>query len=285
MGALDGKIVLVTGASRGIGEAIAIRFGAEGGTVICTARSLDPGTDHLPGSLRETVQRIEALGGTGAAVQCNVANPASREAMIKEVLERFGRVDILVNNAADATYGKTYDQVSARRYQSLFELNLRGPFELIQRVGPGMRERGQGWILNISSKTAEMPAGPPFDRFARSSGVTLYGASKAALNRLTVGLAAEFDGSGVAVNALAPFSVVWTPGADMVGTAQYRKMPGWREEPAEAMAEAALALCTGNPATVTGLVVYSTEYLEKIGRKVHTLDGRSELTNWVPSVA
>ncbi|MFN8626762.1 MAG: SDR family NAD(P)-dependent oxidoreductase [Candidatus Binatia bacterium] len=285
MGVLDGKIALVTGASRGIGEAIAIRFGAEGATVICTARSLDPGTDHLPGSLRETVQRIEALGGKGVPLQCNVAKPEAREALVKEVLERFGRVDILVNNAADATYGLLYDKVSARRYQGLFELNLRGPFELIQRFAPGMRERGHGWILNISSKTAEMPAGPPFDRFARGSGVTLYGASKAALNRLTVGLAAEFDGTGVAVNALAPFSVVWTPGADLVGTAQYRNMPGWKEEPAEAMAEAALALCTGDPTTANGLVVYSTEYLEKLGRKVHTLDGRSELANWVPSVA
>jgi len=284
MGALEGKIALVTGASRGIGEAIAIRFGAEGATVICTARSLEPGSDHLPGSLRETVQRIEALGGKGVPLQCNVAKPEAREAMVTEVLERSGRVDILVNNAADATYGLMYDQVSARRYQNLFELNLRGPFELIQRFAPGMRERGQGWILNISSKTAEMPAGPPFDRFARSSGVTLYGASKAALNRLTVGLAAELDGTGVAVNAMAPFSVVWTPGADMVGTAQYRDMPGWKEEPAEAMAEAALALCSGDPTVVSGLVVYSTEYLEKIGRKIHTLDGRSELVDWKPAV-
>jgi NAD(P)-dependent dehydrogenase (short-subunit alcohol dehydrogenase family) len=284
MRALEGKIALVTGASRGIGEAIAIRFGAEGATVICTARSLEPGTDHLPGSLRETVQRIEACGGKGVAMQCNVANPDSRAAMITEVLERFGQVDILVNNAADATYGKLYAQVSARRYQALFELNLRGPFELIQRVGPGMRERGLGWILNISSRAAEIPAGPPYNRFDSSGGVLLYGTSKAALNRLTVGLAAEFDGIGVAVNALAPFSVVWTPGADMVGTAQYRNMPGWQEEPAEAMAEAALALCTGDPTVVTGLVVYSTEYLEKIGRKVHTLDGRSELIGWTPAL-
>ena len=284
MGMLDGKIALITGASRGIGNAIAIRFGAEGATVICTARSLEPGTDHLPGSLRETVERIEALGGKGVAVQCNVAKEGSRAAMVADVLQRFGHVDILVNNAADATYGYTCDRISARRYQAVLELNLRAPFELTQAFGPGMRERGQGWILNISSKTAEMPAGPPYDRFVRTSGVNLYGATKAALNRLTAGLAAEFEGSGVAVNALAPFSVVWTPGADLVGTGQYSDMPAWKEEPGEAMAEAALALCSGAPALVTGLIVYSTEYLEKIGRKVHTLDGRSELTNWVPHI-
>jgi citronellol/citronellal dehydrogenase len=285
MGVLQDKVALITGASRGIGEAIAARFGAEGATVICTARSVEPGPEHLPGSLRETVARIEAFGGKGAAVQCNVANPESRAAMVKEVLERFGHVDILVNNAADATYGKTFDKVSARRYQSLFELNLRGPFELIQQFTPAMRERGRGWVLNISSKTAEMPEGPPYNRFEHSSGATLYAASKAALNRLTVGLAAELEGTGVAVNALAPFSVVWTPAVEMVGTAQYRDMPGWSEEPAEAMAEAALALCSGDPAVVTGLVVYSTEYLDKIGRKVRTLDGRSELKNWVPKIA
>lgn len=284
MGVLQDKVALVTGASRGIGEAIAARFGAEGATVICTARSVEPGPDHLPGSLRETVGHIEELGGKAVAVQCNVANPESRAAMVKEVLDRFAHVDILVNNAADATYGKTFDKVSARRYQSLFELNLRGPFELIQQFTPGMRERGRGWILNISSKTAEMPEGPPYNRFERSSGATLYAASKAALNRLTVGLAAELEGTGVAVNALAPFSVVWTPAVEMVGTAQYRDMPGWSEEPAEAMAEAALALCSGDPAVVTGFVVYSTEYLEKVGRTVRTLDGRSELTNWVPKI-
>lgn len=284
MGILKGKIALVTGASRGIGNAIAIRFGAEGATVICTARSLEPSTDHLPGSLQETVARIEALGGKGVAVQCNVAKPESRAAMIQDVLQRFGHVDILVNNAADATYGFICERVSPRRYEKVLELNLRAPFDLIQAVAPGMRERHQGWILNISSKTAEMPAGPPYDRFNVASGVTLYGATKAALNRLTAGMAAEFQGSGVAVNALAPFSVVWTPGADFVGTGQYSDMPGWKEEPAEAMAEAALALCSGDAAVVTGLIVYSTEYLDKIGRKIYTLDGQSELTNWVPHI-
>jgi hypothetical protein len=92
------------------------------------------------------------------------------------------------------------------------------------------------------------------------------------------------DGTGVAVNAMMPTSVVWTPGVARLGMAQYRNSPLWSEEPAEAMAEAALALCTGDPHVVTGLVVRSTEYLEKIGRKIRTLDGSRELGDWKPVI-
>jgi hypothetical protein len=81
-----------------------------------------------------------------------------------------------------------------------------------------------------------------------------------------------------------PYSVVWTPAVEKLGMAQYRNSPMWSEEPPDAMAEAALALCTGDPAVVTGLVVYSTTYLEKIGRKIRTLDGSRELGDWKPVV-
>jgi citronellol/citronellal dehydrogenase len=284
MGALEGKIAVVTGASRGVGEYISVRFGAEGATVVCTSRTVEPGSSSEPGSLRETVDRIAKLGGKAVAVRCDVSDPASRAAMVAEVLERFGRIDILVNNAAADSYGIPFDQQTEEQWNYVFEINVRAPFDLIRRVVPGMRERGQGWILNISSRTSDLPAGPPYSQYDRGSGVLVYGTSKAALNRLTAGLAAELDGSGVAVNVMMPISVVWTPGVARLGMAQYRNSPLWSEEPAEAMAEAALALCTGDPHVVTGLVVRSTEYLGKIGRTIRTLDGRSELGEWKPVV-
>src|SRR5579871_1704300 len=112
--ALQGKIALVTGASRGIGEAIARRFAAEGATVVISARSIDPGSgrfgggtvgkgerpDPIAGSLREVAADIEAKGGRAIPVRCDMADPASRKAMVAEALEKAGRIDILVNNAA-----------------------------------------------------------------------------------------------------------------------------------------------------------------------------------------
>jgi citronellol/citronellal dehydrogenase len=289
MAALKGKIALITGASRGIGAAIAQRFGAEGATVIVTARTLsgkgnDYGGQELDGSVADVVKAIEAGGGKADGWRCDVGDPASRAALVDEVLTRFGRVDILVNNATTAAGPGMYDTLSDDQYNRVFEVNVRGPLDLIQRFAPGMAERGNGWILNLTSKAAEHPPGPPYSALFTDGGMILYGAAKAALNRLTSGLAAELAGKGVAVNALAPFSVVWTPGAAASGVDKYRSLPMWQEEPVEGMAEAAVALCSANPATMTGRVVYSTDFLKQIGRQVRTLDGRKLLGNWKPTI-
>jgi len=278
---LQGKIALITGASRGIGEGIARRFAAEGATVICSARSVLPGKNHLSGSLSEHVSTIEDSGGKAVAMACDVSSAESRDSLVREVLDRFGHVDILVNNAATATYGTLFEDTTAEQYLNLFEINLRAPFEFIQRLAPGMKQRGQGWILNLTSVTSETPEGPPYDAFNRTGGVVLYGTTKAAIKRLTTGLAAELDGTGVAVNALAPRAVVWTPTVAAMGLEQERAAAGWEEEPVEAMAEAAVALCSGDPRTLTGRCVYSTPFLKEIGRDVRTLDGRRTLNDWI----
>jgi NAD(P)-dependent dehydrogenase (short-subunit alcohol dehydrogenase family) len=289
MGALDGKIALVTGASRGIGAAIAERFGAEGATVIVTARTLsgtgkDYGGQELAGSVEDVVAAIRARGGQAEGLQCDVADAGSRARMADEVLTRFGRVDVLVNNATATAAGK-YDEVAWDRFQQVYQINIEGTFDLARRFAPGMVQRGSGWILNLTSRAAEHSAGPPYAPLYRDGGMILYGAAKAALNRMTSGLAAELYGSGVAVNALAPHSVVWTPGAAASGLERYRSSPDWVEEPVEGMAEAALALCTVDPAAFTGRVVYSTGYLAETGRKIRTLDGKSELVDWKPAIA
>jgi len=213
-----------------------------------------------------------------------MADPASRAALADRVLAEFGRADILINNAV-ASVPDRYDRITDEQYDWLWELAVKGPFDLIRRLGPGMAERGRGWIVNITSRAADHPPGPPFPDMYRAGGMLLYGAAKAALNRMTSGLAAEFDGSGVAVNALAPVSLVWTPGAAASGLEKYRSSPGWQEEPVEAMAEAALALCMVDPSVCNGRCVYSSEYLAEIGRKIRTLDGKSVLENWKPAVA
>lgn len=277
-GALQGKMVMVTGASRGIGEAIARRFAAEGATVACLARTLEPGTGENKGSLKEVVAAIAKAGGKAYAIKCDVSDKDSRKAAVDEVLAKLGRVDILVNNAAAACLGTHFDELSAQRYYNLMELNLNGPFDFIQQLAPAMRARGAGWILNISSSGAELSKGPPFNPLERN-GLMIYGVTKAALNRMTVGMAAELQDTGVAVNALAPTSSVWTPGFVSSGVAKMsgRSGPGEQDEPVESMAEAALALCTVDGKTYTGKCHYSIKYLKEINRTVMTLDGKKPL--------
>jgi citronellol/citronellal dehydrogenase len=254
MGVLDDKVAIVTGASRGIGAAIARRFAAEGAAVAVTARTVDPARSRLPGTIGETVGQIEAAGGTAGAYAADLSDPAARESLVAAVTERLGPVDILVNNAA-VTYFTPVADFTARRYALMFEVQVTAPFHLAQLVLPGMRERGRGWILNISSLAARHP-GPD----GRPAGGTVYGMCKAALERFTTGLAAEVHKDGVVVNSLAPNRVVPTPGT------LFHKLTTEDDpaaEPPEVIAEAALALCgrTG----LTGRVALSQDLLTELG--------------------
>jgi citronellol/citronellal dehydrogenase len=275
---LQDRIAVVTGASRGIGAAIAQRLAAAGATVICAARTLEDTGEHLPGTLRETVRLIESRGGRAVAIRCDITSAESRAALIDQALAQFGRVDILVNNAALAQFAMI-DTITNKQLHHEFEADVFAPFDLSQRVLPGMRERKWGRIVNISSAMAEIPSGPPYPIHHRYFGQVLYGATKMALNRLSTGMAAELEETGVAVNTLAPVAAVFTPGVEAaLAKAQLdRSNPLWTEEPVEAMAEATLALCLVDPMATSGRNVYSLHYLEEVGRPIRTLDGKAEL--------
>jgi len=266
------KVALVTGASRGIGAAIAQRLASEGARVAAVARSLDTHPPKLRGTLRETVATIESRGGTALAIRGDVMDAASRRSVVEECRRRLGPIDILVNNAAHGPY-RPFLSFTERDFRETLEANLHGPFELCQLALPDMVAKRRGWILNISSATAFHPAKPPYIEWERSGGYHLYAASKAALDRMSTGLAAEFHAQGIAVNALAPVAAVITPGVEATDVGK------WIEpsmiEPIEAMAEAALALCSGDPAKLTGRVAQSLRFLEEIGRPIRTLDGRA----------
>jgi NAD(P)-dependent dehydrogenase (short-subunit alcohol dehydrogenase family) len=143
----------------------------------------------------------------------------------------------------------------------MFEVQVRAPFELAQAVLPAMKERGRGWILNISSGAAIHPQGPPYAMAGR--GGTVYGMCKAALERFTTGLAAEVWSDGIAVNVLSPSGLVLTPG--VVHHQLDKLTPADRHEPVSYMAEAAHALCTGDPKVLTGKVTYAKPILDELG--------------------
>jgi NAD(P)-dependent dehydrogenase (short-subunit alcohol dehydrogenase family) len=270
--ALTGKVAIITGASRGIGAAIARRFAAEGAHVAIVARSLEPGSGgHLKGSLSEVAAAISADGGVALPIVADLSDPAcDRAGLVERVGAELGPVDVLVNNAAACFY-LSIDETSERRLRVAYEVNAITPYLLAKAAVPGMRERGAGWIVNIATVIADSapPSPKRSGQFARAS---TYAPSKASLNRLTEALATELGPSGIAVNAVAPEMAVATEGA----TAVMELPPEWLE-PIEAMAEAALALATCAAGAENGLVVKSLSYLRDRDRPILTLDGRGQL--------
>jgi NAD(P)-dependent dehydrogenase (short-subunit alcohol dehydrogenase family) len=270
-------VAIVTGASRGIGRAMARRLAAEGIAVAAVSRTLRPGDGAFEGSLEETVDLIRAVGGRAESFVADLGTPdLDRQALVDEIARVMGGpVDILINNAA-----------AARRYDTLFvdmprewfydsvETNVWNTWDLMKAVIPGMRRSGGGWIVNLSSRQSGPRVGPPFAPHPLAGSV-LYGGTKAMIDRLTTGAAMELYDDRIAVNALAPNRGVATAHAAAA-------VPGWPSEPEETMAEAALLLCTADPAEVTGRVAYSLPLLKEFGRPVRTLDGSRLVEGWQP---
>jgi NAD(P)-dependent dehydrogenase (short-subunit alcohol dehydrogenase family) len=250
-------VALVTGTSRGLGKAIAARLAAEGATVALTARTMEPDPKYQ-GSLRETLEEITDAGGSAIAVQADLSKRDEREHVFGEVVERVGAPDILVNNAA-VTFLRPLDEFPERRVRLMMEMHVLAPLHLTQMAIPAMRERGRGWVLNVTSLGGDMPSGPPFSDFDRTAGFGIYGTVKAALNRLTKSLAAELYDDCIAVNAAAPTNPVATPGSGMLDLAKIDT------EDIELITQTAFVLCTGDPKSLTGRIAHTQPFLREIG--------------------
>jgi citronellol/citronellal dehydrogenase len=254
---MRGKVAIVTGASRGIGKAIALGFAREGAKVVVAARSETAPNEKLPGTIHETVAEIEKLGAEALAVRCDVTDEASIAAMVETTLQKFGRIDILINNAA-IDFPFPAREMPLKRWDIVLKVNTTGPFLCAKAVLPTMIAQGGGSILNITSNAGAEKGSGTVGYSA------IYGVSKAALDRFTWALAAEEGKNNIAVNALKPWGVVSTEGMRM--WAKPEDQIGWKS-PAS-MVACAIFLAKQDASGVTGCVAYDDEYVCWHGLKV-----------------
>ena len=243
---LEGKVVVITGASRGIGRALALGFAKEGAVVVAAARTLMPGTGPADGSLTDTAHQITEAGGKALAVPCDVALEADVKKLAECVLAEVGPIDVLINNAGISRYGPV-TQFSVEDFDMVMAVNARGPFLMCKHFLSGMMERRQGNVINISSRMATW-----YDEDSM-----VYGPSKAALDQFTMNLAMDMKPYNIAVNALSP---------GLIATSQSRYEDqsenkwGITPDPPEAVVPAALWLAQQDASSFTGRLVLRDDF-------------------------
>ena len=190
---MAGMVAIVTGSSRGLGRAIAKEYAKEGAKVVVCARSQSP--TGLAGTMEETAADIRAEGGEVLALACDVTDQSQVEDMVRQVLDRYERIDVLVNNAGAMVLGQTLLEIEPARWKQVVEVNVTGPYLVTRAVLPTMINQQRGSIINIGSRMADDP---------KQGGGVLYSSSKAALQMFSYCLADEVRQHNIAVNILSP---------------------------------------------------------------------------------
>ena len=246
---VHGRVVIVTGASRGIGRGLAIGLAAAGASVVCAARSVEEDPFGLPGTIHATVDAIRSAGGEALPVQCDIGVADDITRLVAETVDAYGRLDVLVNNAMAPTRG-LFSETTPDAWDESMRVNVRSLFLTARAVVPVMAEQGGGSIINMSSGAAEIGVQgmPP--------GYLVYSVAKAALERFSAALAVEVADLGIAVNALRPGAVktehtVHELGEDFDWT-------GWTTP--EAVVPSVRYLATQRGDGLTGRVVDSTQF-------------------------
>ncbi|MFQ5825930.1 MAG: SDR family NAD(P)-dependent oxidoreductase [Dehalococcoidia bacterium] len=258
---LAGRVAIVTGSSRGIGKGMALGFAREGARVVVAARTETP-QERLPGTIIQTAAEIEAMGEKALPIRCDVADEESVENMVQKAVGEWGRIDILVNNAASGSY-LPFQETSLKLWDRVVAVNLRGTFLCTKLVLPHMIERVGGSIINISS----VGAGSIFSQSVsktRSEPTLMgipYSVTKAGIERLSVGLAAEVGRHNIAVNALKPARPVLTEALKL-----FLPDADWSQWVSpEGMVRAAIFLAMQDARGVTGSVATDEELILRHG--------------------
>ncbi len=251
-GRLTGKVVMITGASRGLGEYCAVAYAREGARVVVAARTTEEKDPRLPGTIYHTAKLVEEAGGEALPVVCNVADTDSIQSAVDQVMAQWGRIDVLMTNAAIQPPG-FISTIQPKHWELEFKVNVHGPFHCIRAVLPAMLEQGSGNIINVSSVAAQ-----------RGSH---YGATKRAVEGMTIGLAAELKEKGIAVNAMKPVGAIETPGL-LFGRAPGQTGGGRAGNPnippPDSYVEAAVLLAQQTPDSFTGQVCHDAELIRRL---------------------
>jgi len=206
---LTDAVAVVTGATRGIGRQAALALGRRGATVVVVGRTSSEAPGPLPGSVEETVAELESLGIEALGVQADLTDEEATQAIIERTLDRFGRADIVVNNAAYTANGPILE-VPWLRWHRAFRVQVVAPLQLCQGFLPGMIQRGHGVICNVSSSVSREV----------TAGLSVYSTTKLAMERWSDYLDLELAGTGVAVNTLRVERIVATEGWQYVADTQ-----------------------------------------------------------------
>ena len=244
---LHGRVAVVTGASRGIGKALALRLAQEGADVVVAAKS-EHSTDRLPGSIHETAAAITALGRRALAVPVDVRDEEAIRGMIEHTVDEFGRLDILVNNAG-AIWPQPILQTPPKRFDLMMSVNVRASYIACYYALPHMVKQQWGHVLNMCPRLSNEP----------SPGKVGYMISKLGMARLAIGLAAEHHKDNIAGNALWPRTIIESYASINLGMADRTQ---WRTP--EILCDASLAIFAQEPHTSTGRQWIDEEVLAEL---------------------
>jgi citronellol/citronellal dehydrogenase len=263
MSSLEGRVAIVTGASRGIGRAIALGLAGAGCRVVVAAKST-VSTEKLPGSIFTVAAEVEALGAQALPVQVDVRDVAQIENMAAEVRQRFGRIDILVNNAG-ALFWQPLLNTSAKRFDLVMAVNARAAFSCCRAVLPAMIEQRWGHVVNMS---------PPLD-LSMVPGRIAYAISKLGMTLLTHGLAEEVKADNVAVNSLWPVTIIDSQASLNWGLGTPAM---WRKP--DILVDCVLRIASKEPSTLTGQALLDEDFLRAEG--VTDFSGYARVPGTVP---
>ncbi len=241
---LEGKVAIVTGGSRGVGKSVCLALAREGCDVVVAAKTSEP-HPRLPGTIHETAAEVEKLGRRALATICNVREFDHVEAMRDAALAKFGRIDILINNAG-AIFWAELGEWPPGKFDLVMDVNVRGSFLCSRAVLPAMREQKAGQIVMMS---------PPVN-VKRVAGKAPYLVSKMGMTMLAHAIAEEEKGNGIAANALWPVTMIES---EATRHFELGKREEWRT--AEILADATVELCCAPALTLSGRAMYDEEVL------------------------